>query len=160
LVLAGCGRLGFAVEVGPGPTDATLDAPTDTTFDAPDPPFALAGQRILSPCGAHMGLAPNGCVCLTSPVTQTVMLAGTAAQRFLVTFHLRGALEVNQYAGGTATSTPFYIGGASTSPAYNVFTMTVSSPAETHFLNNATAVPVNAEALDYEATFAVDGDAT
>ena len=133
--------------------DTPPDGPAVTAYD-------LAGQRILMPCGTP--IMAFGCSCPVSPVIQSVTLDGTAAQRFSVTIRVRGALGVETYSGGTpGGSTAFYTGGLPTDAAYDNYSIAVTSPPGTYWLNHDVTIPsTSSVALDYIATFSVDGGAT
>jgi hypothetical protein len=69
----------------------------------------------------------------------------------------RGVVERKAYSGGRLDG-PWYVGGTPDSNRYNIYSLTVSDPAETYFLNPGTHDDA-CIALDFERTVRVRGNA-
>jgi hypothetical protein len=141
-------------------TDAIADAVADATVDGPDLSAldVLNGQHWLVPCITPQG--NQNCTCSSATNVSSVTIPGTT--HWMVTVHIRGALEGLTYARGMGpTATGWYVGGDKNGDnGDNLYELTVSSPAQHFFLNNGSTGHNYSIAFDYQATFAVDGGAT
>lgn len=157
LIAAACGSPRSLADAH---TDTSTGPDASTTADAATTPDAsvavgLDGLRWEIPCGADAGLA---CV-VTDPTPVVAHLAGAAGTTYQVTLRFRGVVEQKAYTGGVADGY-FYTGGAEDGGAYNVYAMTVSSPAQTYFLNAGASDITNCWPLDYTETIPIDAGAT
>jgi hypothetical protein len=97
------------------------------------------------------------------PPAKTVMLSGTAGKSYVIGIRVRGVLEQNSYSGTTAggatgTSASFFVfGGNVTNNNWNTYSLAVSSPAKTAFLNSGAAGHDYVDGIDYTAK--IDADA-
>src|SRR5690242_10112293 len=100
--------------------------------DAPSGPAgALSGLRWEIPCGADLG--GNVCAATDAP-DQTAMVTGTAGTHYSVALRFRGVVETKAYTGGT-NDNYFNTGGADNGDSFNVYSLAVSSPMQTYFVN-------------------------
>jgi hypothetical protein len=108
------------------------------------------------PCAA----GASGTSCATTPTTTTsTTLGGTAGVTYDVTVHIRGVIEQKTYPGACATGA-WAAGGQINGDPYNIYQLTVSSPAQTFFVNAGTSYITNVWPIDYTTTFRVDAGAT
>jgi hypothetical protein len=121
-------------------SDAVADAP-----DAPDPAGPLARQRWEVPCAQTLQNDQRLCSSLPTgtfdcqsdyrPVDRVVAFGGTPGTHYAVTLRLRGVVELKSYNGGTEAGAHFQVGGTPNDGPVNVFGFSVSSPAQTYYLN-------------------------
>lgn len=92
--------------------------------------------------------------------SSTYTVSGDPSQIYSVTFRIRGVVELTSYAGGDSPG-PSYVRRNATPPSnsYNLYSLTVSSPANTYYLNNGNQSTTTCEALDYELTINAYGGA-
>lgn len=117
---------------------------------------ALDGLRWEMPCIVDEG----GNVCTVNDATpQTATIAGTGHNN--VTLRFRGVIETRGYVGGTVDGY-FNTGGdaSNTSDSFNVYALTVSSPAQVYYVNMGVSNIYNTFAIDYTETLPIDGGAT
>jgi len=88
-----------------------------------------------------------------------VKVGGTPGEHWHVTARIRGVMEVMTYAGGAIDGT-WYAGGAPSDNNWNLYRLTISSPAQVYFLNPGGTLVHYSEAFDYTQTFDVDAGAT
>ena len=160
LVFAAC-KFSTAYESAEPGDAEPIDADAATVGsepDAPVMPFAMAGQRWHLPCSNNLG--NRNCNCATGPQIETVVLAGKATERWVVTVRIRGIMEAITYTGGIAGLQGWYLGGAKGDTANNYYRMVVSSPAATYWINRGTPTGQRSFVYDYMASLAVDGNAT
>lgn len=116
----------------------------------------MSGLRWELPCGADLG----GNVCaVTDAADQTAMVTGTAGTHYAVTLRFRGVVETKAYAGGTVDNY-FNTGGADNGDTFNVYSLAVSSPAQTYFVNQGASGIYHCFAMDYMETIPMDAGAT
>src|ERR1700722_10077060 len=60
---------------------------------------------------------------------------GETGKRYKVTLRFRGVVEPMMYKGGKMDGDYFYIGGEPNNGTYNIYKLSVSSPASHYFLN-------------------------
>jgi len=137
-----------------------------------NPAAPLSGKRIELPCVASEDpvaqLCPTvadrqtSCPAEGKVVKQTIKLSGAANQLYDVTLHIRGVVEPRTYVGGKNAGNHFYIGGTGQQPSnYNTYSVSVSSPAQTFYLNADTQVEsYRVFTLDHEASIVVEGGAS
>jgi hypothetical protein len=117
---------------------------------------ALSGLRWELPCtAAHSAV---NCACPATDTKHTT-LAGTAGKSYSVTLHFRGIVEEKTYSGGTAgnatgSSNPtlFISGGTPAADTWNIYSLAVSSPAQTFYLNAGASGTDQTRLIDYQAT--------
>jgi hypothetical protein len=85
---------------------------------------------------------------------------GEAGKRYKVTLRVRGVVEPMMYKDGQQVGEYFYIGGAPNNATYNIYQLTVSSPAQHFFFNRQDKVGHKIFTIDYTATLEVEGGAT
>ncbi len=164
--LAGCSfRPGLALHRDAAPTaDASMVDAVDAPPDAPPAPFMLSGMRWVIPCTGTGPAGVTSCTCAqtSSSYTTTVMLAGSASDHWQVTVEIAGAMEGLLFANGTPdAATPWYVGGDTGGDGGdNYYEIVVSSPSQHYYLNNAPSGVNHSVAMDYTATFPIDGNAT
>jgi hypothetical protein len=118
--------------------------------------YEIVCQDMSSPfCGAG---AP--------PPAKTITLTGTSGKSYALAIRVRGVVEQNSYSGGTAggaagTNASFFIvGGAVSNTNWNTYSLAVSSPARTAFLNNGATMHSYVDAIDYKARIEAAAGAT
>jgi hypothetical protein len=155
-LIAGCS---FRLPSEPGADPPSTDGSPAADVPAGDPPpFALTGPRWLLPCTGATG-DPALCDCPGSASSQTLQVGGAPGEHWHVTARIRGVMEVMTYAGGAIDGT-WYAGGAPSDNRWNLYRLTISSPAQVYFLNPGGALVSYSEAFDYMQTFDVDAGAT
>lgn len=92
--------------------------------------------------------------------TDVRKFGGEAGKRYKVTFRVRGVVEPMMYKDGQTVGEYFYIGGAPNNGTYNIYQLTVSSPASHFFFNRQDKVGHRIFTIDYSATIEVEGGAT
>lgn len=137
-----------------------------------NPAQALSGKRIELPCVAAEDsvaqLCPtiadrhDACPAEGKVVKQTIKLSGAAQTLYDVALHVRGVVEPRTYVGGKDAGNHFYVGGTGQQPSnYNTYSLVVSSPAQTFYLNADTqAESYRVFTLDHQKTIVVEGGAT
>ncbi len=120
---------------------------------------SLTGARWELPClSDHSSL---NCYVATAPFSLTETLGGTTGQSYLATLRFRGVIEQKGYSGGTASSSsPWYTGGTPSSSTWNIYSLQISSPAQTYYLNNGPDSSYYCIAIDYTETVQMDAHAT
>jgi hypothetical protein len=93
---------------------------------------------------------------------QMLQLGGDPNVLYSVTLHVRGVVEPRTYVGGKDAGNHFYVGGTGQQPSnYNSFSVVVSSPAQTFYLNADTkAEGYRVFTLDHQKAIVVAGGAT
>ncbi len=85
---------------------------------------------------------------------------GATGKRYKVTLRFRGVVEPMMYKGGKMDGDYFYIGGEPNNGTYNIYKLSVSSPASHYFLNRQDKVGHKIFTIDYTKTIEIDGGAT
>jgi hypothetical protein len=142
--------------------------------DANDYAKALNGLFIDVPCdpSTPTPLAKMA-TCLHPPNTQkiekTVTFGGDASTTYAVTLHVRGIWEPTQILNGQHPydKLPFAVGGmvppgsaSSDAINYQQYSLRVSAPKQTYWLNDHAYVAHDIHKDDYQATIQVSGGAT
>jgi hypothetical protein len=118
---------------------------------------SLQGLRWSIPCTAAMD--PAECDA-TSPAQQSTTVQGTAGVTYAVTLRFRGVVEQKTYSGrsdgglaATGTNASFFVEGATPAgDGYNVYSLTISSPAQTAYLNSGASYIGHCWPIDYTVT--------
>jgi hypothetical protein len=160
------------------PDDAAPDAPYQPVLHdagndaAPDPGDPLRGQRWEVKCTTGplandarlcSSMAPGLTACPENhrPSDKHITFGGRPGTHYLVTLRLRGVVELKAYGGGTPAGSHFQIGGTSPVDVVNAYAMSVSSPAQTYYVNaDHTGGGQVIAALDDTVTIPVDAGAT
>ena len=87
-------------------------------------------------------------------------MPGDASTLYSVKLLFRGVVEVKTYNGGSNDGANFQIGGVPQSDAWNVYSLTVSNPPQTYYLNRGTSGQNSVFEIDYTATILIAGGAT
>ena len=115
---------------------------------------SLSGLRWELPCRAPR----TSVACATSvPTPPATTLSGSSARQYDLVLRFRGVVERQAYAGGAADG-PWYVGGSPASNAYNIYSLTTSSPAQTYYVNAGPQAEV-CVAIDFVRTVRVNGGA-
>ena len=85
---------------------------------------------------------------------------GEPGKRYKVTLRVRGVVEPMMYKDGQAVGEYFYIGGAPNNATYNIYQLSVSSPAAHFFFNRQDKVGHRIFTIDYTTTIEIEGGAT
>jgi hypothetical protein len=139
---------------------------------APDPADPLRGRRWEVKCTTGP-LANDARLCSSLPPGLTacpenhrlsdkhITFGGRPGTRFSVTLRLRGVVELKRYGGGTPVAGHFLVGGTSPPDVVNAYVMSVSSPAETYYVNaDHSGSGEVVAALDDTVTIPIDAGAT
>ena len=162
--------------------DAQMDGQPDT-FDRPvntgdashdaamNPGSPLDGQRWEVQCTSGP-LPDDKRVCSTEPVglvgctndhgppSKSLTFGGRDGKGYSVTLRLRGVVETKTYSGGTTAGSPFQIGGTPAPDVVNTYGMSISSPAQTYYINgNRSRQASTVVALDDTVTIPIDAGA-
>ncbi|MDR3403914.1 MAG: hypothetical protein P4L99_15565 [Chthoniobacter sp.] len=92
--------------------------------------------------------------------TDVRTFGGEPGKRYKVTLRVRGVVEPMMYKDGQMEGEYFYIGGAPNNATYNIYELTVSSPAAHFFFNRQDKVGHRIFTIDYTATIEIEGGAT
>ena len=116
----------------------------------------LAPLRIELPCGGSCG----GAYCSASnEETDMQTLTGEPGTEYSVTLRFRGVVEEKVYIGGL--NDEFWNeGGTPNADNWNVYTLEISEPPQSYFLNSGEASRAHCEALDYERSVTIAHGAT
>ena len=132
---------------------------------------ALNGYRFEFPCKDPMPEQPKAGAdgisarATTDPATNdrftdVLKFGGEPGKRYKVTLRVRGVVEPMVYKDGQQVGEYFYIGGAPNNATYNIYQLSVSSPAQHFFFNRQDKVGHKIFTIDYTATIDVEGGAT
>lgn len=132
---------------------------------------SLDGYRFEFPCKNPMPANPKeGADCesglvtgdpkKTDNFTAVRQFDGEKGKRYKVTLRFRGVVEPMMYKNGKQDGEYFYIGGEPNNGTYNIYQITISSPASHYFLNRQDKVGHRIFTIDYTRTVEIDGDAT
>ena len=91
--------------------------------------------------------------------TDVKTFGGEAGKRYRVTLRVRGVVEPMMYKDGQQVGERFYIGGVPNNKTYNIYQLSVSSPAQHFFFNRDDKVGHRIFTIDYTATIEIDGGA-
>lgn len=118
---------------------------------------AFTGLRWELPCVTRSGR--DSC---TTPgvVRRTALMGGDRGVVYDVTLRFRGVVETEGYVGGETDGAYFQIGGAPINDTWNIYALSVSSPAETYYVNRGEGGLYRCFALDYTATIPIAAGAT
>lgn len=137
-----------------------------------NPAQALSGKRIELPCVAGADVVTELCQTVEDRAThcpvggklskQTIQVGGAAEALYSITLRIRGVLEPRTYVGGKDAGNHFYVGGTGQQPSnYNTYSIVVSSPAQTFYLNaDSKAEGYRVFTLDHEKAIVVAGGAS
>jgi hypothetical protein len=150
---------------------AALGMTASRAADSDGPAAAIDGYRFEFPCKEPMPETPKeGANCDSALVTGdpnktdnfTVekKFGGETGKRYKVTLRFRGVVEPMMYKGGEQVGEYFYIGGEKNNGTYNIYQISVSSPASHYFLNRQDKVGHQIFTIDYPQTIEIDGGAT
>ncbi len=129
---------------------------TGDGFECEEMPSSLEGMRLEMPCvPGHTGYS---CAPQAMEFDEVAELEGGMAAIYLVNLRFRGVVEQNEYSGGTQDGL-WYDGGAAVDDTYNIYSLTVSEPAATYFLNAGSAGIEHCWAIDYTHTIEAKGGA-
>jgi hypothetical protein len=126
---------------------------------------SLQGLRWSIPCTAAMD--PAECDA-TSPAPQSTTVQGTAGVTYAVTLRFRGVVEQKTYSGrsdgglaATGTNASFFVEGATPAgDGYNLYSLTISAPAQTAYLNSGTSYIGHCWPIDYTVTLPMQSNAS
>jgi hypothetical protein len=125
----------------------------------------LEGMRYEIPCMDN----PLGAFCnggSPPPAAKTITLKGTTGKSYVIGIRVRGVVEQNSYSGMTAggaqgTNAAFFVfDGAVTNDNWNTYSLAVSSPAKTAFLNSGATGHAYVDGIDYTARLDANAGAT
>ena len=126
---------------------------------------SFQGLRWSIPCAGV--LDPAECDA-SSPAPQSTTVQGTAGVTYAVTLRFRGVVEQKTYSGGadggmaaTGTTASFFVEGATPAgDGYNVYSLTISAPAQTVYLNSGTSYIGHCWPIDYTVTLPMQSSAS
>lgn len=148
---------------------ATAQSPAATS-PAPAIGKAIHGARWEFPCRDPMPENPkpgqdglSGLVTgdpkTTDQFTFERAFDGEPGKRYRVTLRFRGVVEPMMYKDGRMDGDYFYVGGEPDNPNYNIYKLSISSPASHYFLNRQDKVGHRIFTIDYTKTIEIDGGA-
>ncbi|HEY4057437.1 MAG TPA: LamG domain-containing protein [Kofleriaceae bacterium] len=120
---------------------------------------SLSGLLWKLPCDASTVTATS---CSTVPTsTSSATLAGTTGVTYDVTVRVRGIVEDRTYPNGCKDG---YLGTGgpdnAAGDAFNIYKLSISSPAQNYYVNSATSGTATVHSLDYSFSFRADAGAT
>jgi len=137
-----------------------------------NPAQALSAKRLELPCLPEADPVAQLCPTIANRtqacpaggkvVKQVIQLGGDPNVLYSVTLHIRGVVEPRNYVGGKDGGNHFYVGGTGQQPSnYNTYSIAVSAPAQTFYLNADTkAESYRVMTLDHEKAIVVQGGAS
>ena len=148
LVVAACGSSSDSIpDARPGCTTADCNAVTGS----------LSNLLWELPCGATL----DSLTCASTLVSTSATVAGTDAVTYSVVIHVRGVVETKSYVGGGGVTSGYWTaGGTAPYDGYNVYQLSISSPAQTYFLNSGPSNIQIVNAIDYQETIQATAGAT
>ena len=120
----------------------------------------LEGLRWELPCLTFPTDFPEY-ICFTRPeVTTSTRITGLTAKRYAIQLRLRGVLETKAYVGAQRVVGTVLSGGTPAQDDWNIYRLTVSSPAQTFHLNGGTSGDYQCTRVDVEFEVIANGGAT
>jgi hypothetical protein len=117
------------------------------TYSCTNPASTLSGKRLEQPCFEQLGTAalcgsqtnPTQCKAMGGNVAvRAFTMGGEPGKTYDVSLRIRGVVEPRIYLGGKDVGDHFYVGGMPQTPSgYNAYSIAVSAPAKTYYLNSA-----------------------
>jgi hypothetical protein len=92
--------------------------------------------------------------------TDVKKFGGETGKRYKVTLRVRGVVEPMMYKDGQQVGERFYIGGVPNNATYNIYQLSVSSPAQHFFFTRDDKVGHRIFTIDYTSTIEIEGGAT
>jgi len=128
-------------------------------FTCEDVVASLHGLRWELPCQPHEA---DSLDCLNDPDTYSTStkLSGTEGTTYDVTLRFRGVVEEQTYVDGITVDGHWQVGGSPQHTGWNIYSLTVSSPAMVYYLNAGAAGQFVCYGIDYQQTIQVDAGAT
>lgn len=120
---------------------------------------ALSGLRWELPCLPEASTV----VCGVAPqVSKSTVLQGQPGRAYDIQIRVRGVVETKQYLPGPVPAVPTFISMGRSDPndPWNEYSLRVSSPANTYYLNHGASGEYRVVAADYLATFRASAGAT
>jgi len=96
----------------------------------------------------------------TDNFTLEKKFGGKPGTNYKVTLRFRGVVEPMMYKNGKQEGDYFYIGGEPNNSTYNIYKLSVSSPASHYYLNRQDKVGHLIFSMDYTTTIEINGGAT
>jgi len=93
----------------------------------------------------------------TDQFTAQKKIGGEKGKKYKVTLRFRGVVEPMMYKNGQMDGDYFYIGGEPNNGTYNIYKITVSSPAAHFFLNRQDKVGHSIFTIDYTKIIEMEG---
>ena len=125
--------------------------------DGEDEVVELDGARFEMPC-INQYNGGDYCTC-TDPSDQVATLSGNPLTTYAVTLRFRGWVETFTRFSGVWDGAFFQTGGAAIGGVVNVYSLVVSDPPQTYFLNSAASFSTHLP-IDYTKTIPIKGGAT
>lgn len=97
----------------------------------------------------------NTIFCAASAQSQTTIIGAPSGQ-YSVQLRFRGVVEQKSYTGGTNDGAFFQTGGTPVADTYGTYALTISSPAQTYYLNRGTSGNLFCNGIDYTKTVTMD----
>jgi hypothetical protein len=166
--LALCGLLSFSAAQEKPVPDKKAPEPTEAAKKLGG---SIDGYRFEFPCKEPLSDKKNpGANCTSALVTgdpkktdqftHEKTFGGEKGKRYTVTLRFRGVVEPMMYKDGKMDGDYFYIGGEPNNTTYNIYKLTISSPASHYYLNRQDKVGHRVFTIDYTKTIEIDGGAT
>lgn len=119
------------------------------SYTCTNPAASLVGKRLEQPC---FGAGSNTSLCLSQAdqakcktaggnvAVRSFTMGGETGKTYEVSLRIRGVVEPRIFTGGKDAGDHFYVGGMpQAGSGYNAYSLSVSSPAKTYYLNSADA---------------------
>lgn len=125
----------------------------------------LEGLLWVMPCTSIVPLSGGGACFCSAPPDSVSTMVGDVSQLYDVTFLVRGVFEYAKYTGGTilpGTGNAAIAGATPVADGHNRYSLIVSSPSQTYYLNGWDSVPANygvVHALRYTVVIPVNSGA-
>lgn len=104
-------------------------------------------------------MAPPVCSVVNNTVSDSATLGGDSATTYQVELRFRGLVELKTYSGGTDYGY-WREGGTEDGGGFNVYSLTVSDPPMTYYLNDGSSAIYYCFGIDYTVTVPMQGGAT
>ena len=131
-----------------------------TAIEILNPGYALNGLEWLIPLVSNTG-ASNATTVNT--VSYTATLSGDPSVLYQIPLRFRGVVEHKSYSGGSqpdAGNPLFRLGGTPSGTSWNIYSLIISNPPQTYYLNNGGDSDFHVYLIDYTETIPVYGGAT
>lgn len=103
--------------------------------------------------------SPDAIFCASSTSASAIII-GQPGATYNVTLRFRGVVEQKTYTGGTNDGAFYQIGGTPAVDTYNIYSLAISNPAQTVYLNRGSSGQTRSYGIDYTKTIQMATGAT